>query len=78
LAWRWFVADSQVSQYRREQEQTERYMSADDLDACFEPDEEPAESEEDDREPDYDYVPLEESQSYRESMVDAGRGHLLR
>ena len=29
-------------------------------------------------EPDYDYVPYEESQSYRESMIDAGRGHLLR
>lgn len=29
-------------------------------------------------EPDYDHVPHEESQSYRESMIDAGRGHLLR
>lgn len=72
------MADSQVSQYRREQERAERYMSADDLDACFEPDEEPAEPEEDNREPDYNHAPFEESQSYRESLRDAGRGHLLR
>ena len=29
-------------------------------------------------EPDYNYTPYEESASYRESMIDAGRGHLLR
>lgn len=25
-----------------------------------------------------DYTPYEETQSYREAMIDAGRGHLLR
>jgi hypothetical protein len=70
------VADSQVNQYRRENDQ--RFTSDEDLDACFEPDEEPTEAEEDDREPDYNHTPYEESQSYRESMRDAGRGHLLR
>ena len=29
-------------------------------------------------EPDYDFVRYEDSQSYRDSMTDAGRGHLLR
>jgi hypothetical protein len=42
------MADSQVSQYRRENEQRfGGYFSDEDLDACFEPDEEP-EPEEDD------------------------------
>jgi hypothetical protein len=75
------VSDSQVSQYRRENEQKfGGYFSDEDLDACFEPDEdeEPTEPKEDDREPDYNHTPFEESQSYRESMRDAGRGHLLR
>jgi hypothetical protein len=41
------VSDSQVSQRRREDERTfGGYYSADDLDACFEPDEEPEEDEE--------------------------------
>ena len=38
----------------------------------------PESEREDDREPDYDFTPYEESRSYRESMMDAGRGHLLR
>jgi hypothetical protein len=29
-------------------------------------------------EPDYNYTPYEESRSYRESMIDAGRRHLLK
>jgi hypothetical protein len=43
------MADSQVNQYRREQDQAERYYSADDLDACFEPDEEEPEPVEEDQ-----------------------------
>ena len=43
------MADSQVNQYRRENEQRfSGYFSDEDLDACFEPDEEseaPAEDE---------------------------------
>jgi hypothetical protein len=38
----------------------------------------PAAEREDDREPDYNYTPYEESRSYRESMIDAGRRHLLK
>jgi hypothetical protein len=29
-------------------------------------------------EPDYNHTPYEESQSYREALMDAGRGHLIR
>ena len=29
-------------------------------------------------EPDYGYAPYEETAKYREEMIDAGRGHLLR
>jgi hypothetical protein len=38
----------------------------------------PETEREDGREPDYNYTPYEESRSYRESMIDAGRRHLLR
>jgi hypothetical protein len=34
--------------------------------------------EEFEQEPDYNYTPYEESARYREEMIDAGRGHLLR
>ena len=32
----------------------------------------------DEPEPDYDYEPYEQSRSYREAVIGAGRGHLLR
>ena len=35
------------------------------------------ESNQEGPEPDYDYVRYEDSPSYRQSMTDAGRGHLL-
>ena len=35
---------------------------------------------EDDREPepDYDYTPFEQTRAYRDQLIDAGRGHLVR
>lgn len=34
-------------------------------------------SSQEDQEPDYNYTRYEDSASYRQSMTDAGRGHLL-
>jgi hypothetical protein len=28
--------------------------------------------------PDYDYVPFEQTRAYRDQLIDAGRGHLVR
>lgn len=52
-----------------------------DVEGMEESDEESGEDEEDeDREPkpDYDYTPFEETSTYRDQMIDAGRGHLVR
>lgn len=41
-------------------------------------DEEPEPEEPSEPQPDYDYVKHEDTASYRDSLRDAGRGHLVR
>ena len=58
---------------------TEPYEPSQEDDTCEEcgNHEDECECDQEPPEPDYGYVPHEETARYREEMIDAGRGHLL-
>ena len=39
---------------------------------------EPEDADREPNEPDYDYTPFEQTRAYRDQLIDAGRGHLVR